>query len=76
MNTENFSIGYDSEFQSDKFVATDIEGVDFVRDIPCENCQFSEECEMKALDCVATRAWYYIGDYLDADVGRLRRVCK
>ena len=76
MSTDNFSIGYDSEFQSDEWVATDIEGVDYVRDIPCESCEFSKECEIKALDCVATRNWYYNGDYLDADVSRLRRACK
>ena len=73
---DHYSIGYDADFQTDAFKSTDIKGVDYVRDIPCESCEFSKECELKMLDCVATRCWYYHGDYLDADVSRLRRACK
>tara|TARA_R110002167_G_scaffold173591_3_gene372143 strand:+ start:1055 stop:1294 length:240 start_codon:yes stop_codon:yes gene_type:complete len=71
------TVWHDADFQDDRAVSTLYEGVEFVRDIPCDTgCEFQNECEKKILDCVATRRWYYDGDYLNKDVGRLRRSCK
>ena len=71
------TVWHDADFQDDRAIPTLYEGVEFVRDIPCDTgCEFQNECEKKILDCVATRRWYYDGDYLNKDVGRLRRSCK
>jgi|TARA_B110000858_G_scaffold4880_2_gene5582 hypothetical protein len=71
------TVWHDADFQDDRAVSTLYEGVEFVRDIPCDTgCEFAEECGIKIMDCVATRGWYYNGDYDDADVGRLKRSCK
>jgi hypothetical protein len=71
------TVWHDADFQDDRAISTLYEGVEFVRDIPCDTgCEFQNECEKKILDCVATRRWYYDGDYLNKDVGRLRRSCK
>ncbi len=71
------TVWHDADFQDDRAISTLYEGVEFVRDIPCDTgCKFAEECETKMLDCVATRNWYYNGDYDDKNVGRLRRSCK
>lgn len=46
------------------------------RDVPCGICSHSNDCEAKLLECVAARRWYASGDFLDSDLGRLRRAIK
>ena len=46
------------------------------REVPCGTCELENECAVKALECVAFRQWAADGDYMDKDVGRLRRVMK
>ena len=46
------------------------------REIPCDSCVSSLECEAKLLECVAARRWYASGDFEDKDIGRLIRKMK
>ena len=46
------------------------------REVPCGACEYENECAVKALECVAFRQWAADGDYMDKDVGRLRRAMK
>ena len=46
------------------------------RDVPCDGCSMADECAAKGLECVAFRQWAADGDYMDKDVGRLRRAMK
>lgn len=46
------------------------------RDVPCNSCSFSQDCEEQIMECTAARRWYASGDFLDKDVGRLRRKIK
>lgn len=46
------------------------------REVPCGGCQYENECAVKALECVAFRQWAADGDFMDKDVGRLRRAMK
>lgn len=46
------------------------------RELPCDTCSFAQECEDQILECMAARRWYASGDFLDNQVGRLRRKIK
>lgn len=46
------------------------------RDVPCDSCVHSIDCENQLLECVAARRWYATGDFLDKDMGRLKRKIK
>ena len=46
------------------------------RELPCESCSYSSDCEVNKIECVAIRKWYASGDFMDSDMGRLRRRMK
>ena len=46
------------------------------REVPCDGCSMSDECAAKGLECVAFRQWAADGDFMDKDMGRLRRAMK
>ena len=46
------------------------------REVPCDGCSMADECAVKALECVAFRQWAADGDFMDKDMGRLRRAMK
>ena len=46
------------------------------REAPCDTCPMADECENAVLECVAFRQWSASGDYMDKDIGRLRRAAK
>ena len=71
-------IGFDNEFQSEPSRASQVvlPIPENAREIPCDLCQFEKECAVRMTECVAFRQWSASGDYMDKDMGRLRRACK
>ena len=75
MNMDFFSIGM-ADITKCKSALLPLNTPENKRDVPCGICSHSTECEAKFLECVAARRWYASGDFLDSDLGRLRRAIK
>jgi hypothetical protein len=77
MNSDYFSIGTDylEEVRSTASSMV-LNTPENVREIPCDSCPNADTCALRATDCVASRNWYYTGDFADKDVARLIRKAK
>ena len=71
-------IGFDQYYQHEPSTASlmDTGTPESAREVPCGGCEYENECAVKALECVAFRQWAADGDFMDKDVGRLRRAMK
>jgi len=77
MSMEFFSIAMASDLDKSRASAfLPLNTPENVRDVPCDICSHSNDCEAKLLECTAARRWYASGDFLDSDLGRLRRAIK
>ena len=65
-----FSVGYDSEFQSDRRVSTDTMTPESRMAIPCDTCPRMDECAARLTECSAFRTWSAKGHYETSDLGR------
>ena len=80
--SHEITVWYDSYYNQDRAIAEVFEGVQSVREIPCdeannsEGCIHASTCEKNATDCRASRNWYYGNGYDDADIGVGIRGCK
>ena len=71
-------IGFDQYYQHEpsRNSLMDLMTPESARDVPCGACEYENECAVKALECVAFRQWASVGDFMDKDMGRLRRGMK
>ena len=46
------------------------------RELPCDLCPMADEWASMGQECVAFRQWAADGDFMDKDIGRLRRAMK
>jgi hypothetical protein len=78
MNRDYFSIATDIDAMNGKSTASNmiLNTPENVREIPCDTCPNADICAVRFTDCVASRNWYYTGDYNNKDVARLIRKAK
>lgn len=71
-------IGFDQYYQHEpsRLSLLDTGTPESAREVPCGTCELENECAVKALECVAFRQWAADGDFMDKDMGRLRRAMK
>lgn len=71
-------IGFDQYYQHERSTASmmDLMTPESAREVPCDGCSMADECAAKGLECVAFRQWAADGDFMDKDMGRLRRAMK
>ena len=71
-------IGFDMYYQHEpsRVSMLDTGTPESARELPCDGCSMMEECGAKLLECVAFRQWAADGDFMDKDMGRLRRAMK
>ena len=71
-------IGFDQYYQCEPSRASQwvLPTPESAREVPCDGCSMADECAIKGLECVAFRQWAADGDFMDKDMGRLRRAMK
>lgn len=71
-------IGFDQYYQHEpsRNALLDTGTPESARDVPCDGCSMIEDCGALGLECVAFRQWAADGDFMDKDMGRLRRAMK
>ena len=71
-------IGFDQYWQHEpsRVSMLDTGTPESARELPCDICPMADECASMGQECVAFRQWAADGDFMDKDIGRLRRAMK
>ena len=71
-------IGFDQYWQHEpsRVSMLDTGTPESARELPCDLCSMADECASMGQECVAFRQWAADGDFMDKDIGRLRRAMK